>query len=46
MAAIFITELLHLPAQGALATGNQNVVSLREFRLEQAIKRIGSLDLK
>jgi ABC-type methionine transport system ATPase subunit len=46
MAAIRIIELLHAHAEGALAIGNQNVVSLRELRLEQAIKRIGNVDLK
>ena len=33
-------------ADGALATGHQNIVGLRELRLEQAIKRIGNVDLK
>jgi hypothetical protein len=46
MAAILIVELLYAHAHGALATGNQNVVSLRQFWLEQPIKRIGNLDLK
>jgi hypothetical protein len=46
MAAILIVELLHAHADGALATGHQNVVSLRELWLEQAIKRIGNVDLK
>jgi hypothetical protein len=30
MAAILIVELLHAHVNGALATGNQNVVSLRQ----------------
>jgi hypothetical protein len=38
MAAILIIELLHAHADRALATWDQNVVSLRELRLEQAIK--------
>jgi hypothetical protein len=46
MAAILMVELLPAHADRTLATWDQNVVSLREFQLEQAIKRIGNLDLK
>src|SRR6266700_8035234 len=46
MAAILIIELLYAHAGGALATGHQNIVGLSELRLEQAIKRIGNMDLK
>jgi hypothetical protein len=46
MAAIFIVELLYAHADWALATGDQNVVSLRELRLEQAIKGIRNVDLE
>jgi hypothetical protein len=33
-----MVELLHAHADGAFATWDQNVVSLRELRVEQAIK--------
>jgi hypothetical protein len=46
MAAILIVELLHAHADGALATGHQNVVSLHELWLEQAIKGKANLDLQ
>ena len=45
-AVILIIELLYAHPDGALATGHQNIVGLRELRLEQAIKRIGNVDLK
>ena len=46
MAAIFIVELLHTHANRAFVTWNQNVASLREPRLQQAIKGIENLNLK
>jgi hypothetical protein len=46
MAVILIGELLHTHPDGVLATWHQNLVSLRELRLEQAIKRIRNLNLK
>ena len=36
----------HAPADGALATSDQNLVSLPELRVEQAIERIGNMNLK
>src|SRR3954452_5937421 len=46
IAAILIFKLLHGCADGALTTWDQNLVSLRKLRLEQAIKRIGNINLK
>jgi hypothetical protein len=46
MAAILIVELLHASTDWTLATGHQNVIRLHELRLQQAIKKIGNVNLK
>jgi len=39
-------QLLYTVAHRTLPNRHQNIVGLRQLRLEQAIKRIGNVDLK